>query len=447
MRWLTIPLLVVLSSCGDDPPAPPAPPWPEWALHHWVWEDESTQASATELVDGYLARDIPVGAVIIDSPWATGYNTFEWDVSRFPDPQAMIDHFHAAGVKVLLWIVPAINTDVPGLYDEAAAAGYFMQQNESSGPAVVDWWKGEGSLIDYWNPEAVSWWHDLLDRVLDMGIDGWKTDGLDYSAWLAPYSPARGEAIRLRNEYSDEYYRDSFDYARARRGDHALIMSRPVDNYGVRGWGNRDAAFTPVDITWAGWVGDQDATFTGMTNALDNLYWSGDLGYVNIGSDIGGYRNEDEPAATGRTKELFLRWTQLGALCPLMENGGGGVHRPWLFDEETTAIYRTFVELHHALVPYMMREGGIAFAAGEPLMRFVDDVAYQYQLGPDLFVAPLLAEGGQITLTLPSDGDWTHLFGDGATHRGGKTLDLTVPLAEYPVFVRAGSALAAALQP
>ena len=66
----------------EEIPAPPPPPWPEWAFHHWVWEDESTQESALALVNGYLDRDIPVGAIIIDSPWETGYNTClnaQWD--------------------------------------------------------------------------------------------------------------------------------------------------------------------------------------------------------------------------------------------------------------------------------------------------------------------------------------------------------------------------------
>lgn len=35
-------------------------PWPSWVFEHWVWEDESTQESALQIVDDYMARDIPV---------------------------------------------------------------------------------------------------------------------------------------------------------------------------------------------------------------------------------------------------------------------------------------------------------------------------------------------------------------------------------------------------
>ncbi len=98
---------------GPDAGLDPVAPWPEWAFHHWVWEDESTQQSAIELVDGYLAHDIPVGAIIIDSPWETSYNSFVFDRKRCPDPRGMIDYFHGRGVPVFPWMVSAINVDSP----------------------------------------------------------------------------------------------------------------------------------------------------------------------------------------------------------------------------------------------------------------------------------------------------------------------------------------------
>ena len=79
--------------------------WPAWVFSHWIWEGEGTTQSATQITDDYLANDIPVGAIIIDSPWETGYNTFvvEED-SLYPDMQGMIDYFHSKNVKTLFWI-------------------------------------------------------------------------------------------------------------------------------------------------------------------------------------------------------------------------------------------------------------------------------------------------------------------------------------------------------
>lgn len=58
------------------------------------------------------------------------------------------------------------------------------------------------------------------------------------------------------------------------------------------------------------------------------------IGYANFGCDIGGVSNADTEVT--EPKELFIRWTQLGAFSPLMENGG---HRPWMYDDQTTEIY------------------------------------------------------------------------------------------------------------
>jgi alpha-glucosidase (family GH31 glycosyl hydrolase) len=432
------------SKTGTDLGPAPEAPWPEWAYQHWIWEGESTQQSALDIVDGYLERDIPVGAIIIDSPWATGYNTFEFDPELFPDPQGMIDALHAKGVRVMLWVVPAINVEVTDLYQEAADKGYFMQLDADSGPHVFNWWKGDGSLIDYFNPEVVAWWHQMVDKALALDIDGWKCDGLDFQALITSYSPSLGKKVE-RLEYSHTYYRDFFDYTREKLGKDRLITARPVDNYGLP-VGGEDVSFAPIDITWAGWVGDQDATFAGLKAALMNLYYSAEMGYVAFGSDIGGYRNDDS-FPEGRGKELFVRWAQLGALSPVMENGGGGEHRPWMFDEQTTDIYRRFVKLHHALIPYLMEHGARAFAQHRSLMTFLDKrVTYNYLLGPDILVAPMTEPGTRRTVAFPEGSSWIYLFDRDQVFEGGTEEELTIVLEEFPVFLRQGSDIASQLE-
>lgn len=86
-------LLLEIVLCGtlkaQYPPVTPA-----WALGHIVWEDSlNTQCGAQRIVNEYLKRDIPVNAVIIDSPWSTAYNNFEWDSSRYPSHDKMINFF------------------------------------------------------------------------------------------------------------------------------------------------------------------------------------------------------------------------------------------------------------------------------------------------------------------------------------------------------------------
>lgn len=413
------------------------PPWPSWVMEPWVWEDESTQDSAMALVDDYIARDIPVGAIIIDSPWATGYSTYDWDLDLYPDPQGMVDEFHAKGVRVFIWTVPGINIDETELYAYAAERGYFMTGSaDETEPQIVDWWKGQGSLIDYFNPEAVEWWHTLVDKTLDLGIDGWKCDGLDFSAIIAKHSPYLGRDV-TRLEYSHAYYQDFHDYTRERLGDDRVNTVRPVDNYGAD-LGGPGVQFAPQEIVWAGWVGDQDPDFSGLEAALRNMYWSDHDGYTVFGSDIGGYRTDD--SELGRTKEAFVRWAQLGALSAIMENGGAGEHRPWMFDEETNTIYRTYANLHTDLIPYLMTEGGVAFSEGRGLMDFTDKATYAYNLGRDLFVVPVRDETNEVLVRIPP-GEWVYAFDTTRIYSDEEEFTLNVTMSEFPLFFRKDSAV------
>jgi|GEM_PF-1667264 len=415
-------------------------PWPSWVFSHWVWEDESTQESALAFVDGFLSRDIPVSAIIIDSPWETGYNTFEWDTALFHDAQAMIDSLHSRDVKVIMWITGIINIDEGAIYEYARDQGYFMKQLPfDSEPAVINWWKGDGSLIDWFNPDAVAWWKDLMDNLLDMGIDGWKCDGTDFSAIQTPWSPGANNFVS-RIDYSHSYYQLHFDYTREVLGDARIIHARPIDNYGLADIGGEQVSFSPVPTGFAAWVGDQDATFEGLTWALNSMYHSHDMGYLSFGSDIGGYREDDLAPTNGRTKELFIRWAQLGTFSGLMENGGGGEHRPWMFDEETTDIYRDLVAKRYNLLPYLMQHSEAYYANGMSLMQFFNKTDYSFMLGPDVFVAPFLQEGTSITVNFPDGYEWIYLYNNDQVYTGGTSETLTIPYSEYPVFTK-GEAL------
>jgi alpha-D-xyloside xylohydrolase len=166
------------------------------------------------------------------------------------------------------------------------------------------------------------------------------------------------------------------------------------------------------------------------------MYWSDHDGYTMFGSDIGGYRTDD--SELGRTKEVFIRWAQLGALSGVMENGGAGEHRPWAFDDETANIYRRFARLHTDLIPYLMAEGGLAFAEGRGLMNFLDKSSYTYHLGRDLLVVPVTDETGRVNIRFP-EGRWVFAFDEAEVFEGPLEREMYVPLISYPLFFREGT--------
>lgn len=193
-------------------------------------------------------------------------------------------------------------------------------------------------------------------------------------------------------------------------------MSRPVDD---------NLEFSPRDVVFMGWVGDEDPTYKGLETALQYMLESGRRGYVGFGSDIGGYRSGSGPL--GRTKELFLRWTAVGAMSSFMENGGGGEHLPWKFDNETTDIYRSWVNEHYRIVPYLYSEGTkVALGHNGSLMQPCDDIpaigSRSYFLGPNIFVVPLVedpAPGLRKRVWLPrsSTKQWINFFNTSIVHK------------------------------
>jgi alpha-glucosidase (family GH31 glycosyl hydrolase) len=77
----------------------------KWAHYHWAWvkNSDGNQQNVTALMKGYQEHNIPLGAVNIDSTWATQFNNFEVDTTRFPDFAGLVKDLHDNGLKVILW--------------------------------------------------------------------------------------------------------------------------------------------------------------------------------------------------------------------------------------------------------------------------------------------------------------------------------------------------------
>lgn len=464
------------------PPASDISPalYGRWAHLHFVWNHNelSTQANVTQLISDYLSHNIKVGAVNIDSTWETQYNNFEPNPTKFSDFQQMVKDIHAQNIKITMWITSMVNVENPD-YDYAVKNN-FLVRNSTGQVHPLSWWHGDGGLLDYSNPEAVKWWHSEMDRVLFLpdgdGIDGFKCDGTD--PYIAEYM-LKGGALGYNDvpytspeQYSNYYYRDFLGYTRERRGvGNALIMSRPVDclrdTVSAICWG-----YAPKDVMVAGWVGDDKSDWNGLRGAARKVIYSAWDQYANFAFDIGGYIAQDlAPAAA---KELFIRWAQFGAFLPFMENGGGGEHRPWMYDEETLDIYRKFVDAHCQLSYYLQSVGSAALGGGystiSPLeatptpirershRNYPQPTEFAYLLGPDIFVHPVLHESvvsaatGKteallLTIKFPAQTgsvwlDYWRPEDMKRSHKGGESAErLVKDLSDFPVYVRQGALL------
>ncbi|MEQ8273881.1 MAG: glycoside hydrolase family 31 protein [Deltaproteobacteria bacterium] len=463
MRRILCSLALITACSGGGTPEPEDPTktpdiyTPRWAFEPWISKDISDGPDTYAFVEGFKSRDIPVGVVVLDSPWETDYNTFDPNPERYPEMPKMIADLRAEGVRTVLWITQMLNVesfdveaggdtyDSPSVeYLIAEREQYFVNDGET-----FFWWKGKGSGIDFSDDVGRAWWHGLQDDLLDAGIAGWK---LDFGESYVMTDTVKTDAgVISHQEYSEEYYRDFWAYGANRLGtDEFVTMVRPYDkSYNFEGRFFARPEHAPVT-----WVGDNRRDYVGMIDALDHMFRSAEANYVVIGSDIGGYLDRDDQSFTDLVPydtDTFLRWTALGAMTPFMQLHGRANLEPWSVPEradETVDTYRYWATLHHELVPFLYSLAEDAYDAGGPMMHPIGDGPdaweddWRFVLGEAFLVAPIFEASGVRDVPLPGGASWYDWWApQDDAHDGGTTLaayDVGSP-SRIPLFVRAGA--------
>jgi alpha-glucosidase (family GH31 glycosyl hydrolase) len=464
------PLVCTVDVEPEAPLPDPARYTPPWAFEPWISKDISDRADSLAFVAGFRERDIPVGVLVLDSPWDTNYTEFRPNPSRYPDFTEMVGALHADGVRVVLWTTQMTNRRSFDLerggdvyegpartYTEGLGCGFFVENG-----AVTMWWKGFGAGVDFFDPRARAWWHAQQDYLLlEAGIDGWKLDfGESYLDAEAEGGPVlTDEGMTPFQRYSEEYYRDYLAYGVSRRGRDFITMVRPWDvSYDRRGRFHARPEHAPV-----AWVGDNHRDWEGIVDALDHIHRSALAGYVVVGADLRGYLDRDENDLLREIPfdlEVFQRWTALAAMTPFMQLHGRGNLAPWTVpgtpeeQAETVRVYRYWSWLHHAMVPYwysITQEAYAASAGGElqailhPTGDATDLGDYSYEIGRELFVTPAISPGGPDAVVLPDTAARYHDWWSpaAAPNAAGATIadpDLSDRL-RIPLFVADGAIL------
>ncbi|KQQ68565.1 alpha-xylosidase [Microbacterium sp. Leaf320] len=405
---------------------------PAWSYGLWLSTSFTTdydEQTVNSFIDEMAARELPVSVFHFDCFWMREFQwcDFEWDPRVFPDPEGMLSRLHEKDLRVCVWINPYIAQRSP-LFREAADQGFLVKRPDGT---VWQWdlWQAGMGLVDFTNPAATAWYQGHLRRLLDQGVDCFKTDFGERIPTEVVWADG-SDPERMHNLYTDLYNRAVHDVLTGARGaDDAVLFARSATAGGQS---------MPVH-----WGGDSTSTYTSMAETLRGGLSLALSGFAFWSHDIGGF--EGTPDAG-----VFKRWTAFGLLGSHSRFHGSSSYRvPWAFDEEAVDVTRGFTHLKMQLMPYLYQQGIDASRTGIPLMRpmqleFPDDPAVgyldrQYMLGSSLLVAPVFSEDGSVEFYLP-EGEWTSLL-TGETVTGGGWRRETHGFESLPLYVRPGTVL------
>lgn len=203
-----------------------------------------------------------------------------------------------------------------------------------------------------------------------------------------------------------------------------------------------------ADVIWAG---DQKTNLDlddGMPVIIPIGIGLGLVGVSTYAHDIGGYNG----TTTGpSTKEVFFRWTTLGAWSPVMRTHHGNYPEQnwaWDRDAETTAHFRRYARLHMALLPFWEGLAKTASESGMPIWRgmalhFPEDpkvwpITDQVMVGEGILIAPVQVEGATSRQVYLPSGLWYSWEGETAIG-GPATVDAQAAMEEIPVYARQGT--------
>ena len=415
-----------------------APLFGKWAYGYWQCKNRyDSQHELEEIAAKYRDLHIPLDNIVQDWFWwnIMGQPVFN---KNYPDPKGMIETLHKDHVHLMVSVWPYFRPGSP-LYDDMDKRGYFIAKTKVSGfhPA------GQ-ALYDPFNPEARKYYWKLMDDALfKIGVDAWwldttepETEGMETNL-LVTNKTALGNGARYANEFPLLTTTAVYQGQRAASDQKRVFILSRSGFAGIQ----RNAA-----TVWSGDVDPNWETFRRQIPAGLNLSLSG-IPYWT--TDIGGFvsANPDDP----RYRELYIRWFQFGAFCPIFRAHGTRTtnqNEIWSYGPDAEKILTEYDRLRYRLMPYIYSTAWQVTNQGHPFMRplvfeFRDDtraqnIGDQFLFGPAILVNPVTEPGATLRhLYLPKS-LW-YDFWTGSTIQGGHAIDAPVAIDRIPLYVRAGS--------
>ena len=430
------------------------PMMPEYGLGFWQCKLRyQTQEELLHVAREYKRQGLPIDVIVIDFFHWPHQGDWKFDPAYWPDPKAMIEELKSMGIQLMVSIWPTVETDSEN-YEEMLENGYLIRCDRGVDTSFI--FLDKNTLpFDATNPEARGYvWAKVKEHYYDAGVRLFWLDEAEPEYNIYDFDNYRyysGPCLQTGNIYPSCYSQAFYDGMKAAGQTNIVNLVR---------------------CAWAGsqkygalvWSGDIPSTFGSMKNQLAAGLNMGIAGIPWWTTDIGGFYGGDP--TNPEFQELFIRWFQWGAFCPVMRlhgdreprqpqygtTGGyfcasGADNEVWSYGPEAFEICKKYLRLREEMRDYTRKLMEEAHTKGLPLMRamfveFPDDAVCweleeQYMYGDKYLVAPILNLGQRARkVYLPSGCDWRLSDGSQQIFSGGQWTEVRAPLDTMPVFER-----------
>jgi alpha-D-xyloside xylohydrolase len=360
---------------------------PLWSFGLWMsrityFSEEDGRRVATLLRQNRIPSDV----IHFDTGWfETDWQCdYKFASSRFQDAGKMITDLKKKGFHISLWQLPYF---VPrnSLFNDIIEKKIYVRDAKGNTPY-------EDAILDFSNPEAVTWYQDKIAGLLKMGVGAIKVDFGEAAPYTGVYASGK-TGFYEHNLYPLRYNKAVADITKEISGEN-IIWARS---------------------TWAGsqrypvhWGGDAESTNNAMQSELRGGLSLGLSGFSFWSHDIGGFI-EKSP------ENLYRRWLPFGMLTSHSRCHGAPPKEPWEYGSDFNNYFRSVVELKYKLMPYVYAQAKYCTEKGLPMVRalfieYPDDpgawqVDNEYLFGSDMLVAPLFEDVTERDVYLPG-GKW-----------------------------------------
>ncbi len=401
---------------------------PKWGLGFWqrvpaLYSDRDVQNEVSE----FEKREFPLSVIGLEPGWMSrSYPcTYEWDNTRFPDPESFIRKLKKKHIQTNLWINPYILPE-----------GELYKKIEPFTASHTVWC---GVVPDYTMDEVQKIITQHFEKYqLDKGVSGFKMDENDgYDSWLWPdvaTFPSGTPAEQMRQIYGSLMQSVTTQ----------MFHNRDQRTYGLVRSGNAGTSSFPY-VIYNDYYNHRDFITALINSSFIGVLWTPEV-------------------RASKSAEEWLRRMQTVCFSPLaMLNAWADGTKPWSFPEVAEEV-NEIAKLRMQLIPYLYTAFADYTFSGTPPFRAMNlepefnsqgseekgildgtenpyamaakhEIKDQFMVGENLLIAPLFAGEKERVVILPT-GKWFDFY-TGKLAGDGEMIKIKAG-KQIPVFVKDG---------